>query len=337
MRLKKILPKFMLLAFLLPSSGFAKIKEDDILGHWLSENKDGVVHVKKVDGDYKGYLVWIKLLATGEKKVVLDNKNPDEELQKRSLLGVRLFQGFEFDGDEWTGGEIYDPDSGKTYKCKMSLDDDKKTLNLRGYVGIPLFGRTSHWTKINDMSKYTIPAPKKSEKVTSNFLKNTFQAVKRSKVIGRDSGQAITDDFLQSCIKEQTDIFVKYECDDFVNTVMVGQLDAEHLILLGDGVSVENREVYRRSGADINYLDIDLEKVVTEKDVAELLNKKFKTTDYTEEEIKRIAHSHFRTELPRKMGDPIVVKSGYLGQETDHGFKPIATLKWNGKSFELVK
>lgn len=155
MQLKKMWPKFMLLAFLLPSSALAeKIKKDDILGHWLSENKDGVVHVKKENGDYKGYLVWILKIANGEKTVIFDDKNPDKKLQKRDLLGVRLFEGFEFDDEEWTGGSIYDPDSGKTYKCKMSLEEDKKTLNLRGYVGIPLFGRTSHWTKIKDLSKY---------------------------------------------------------------------------------------------------------------------------------------------------------------------------------------
>jgi uncharacterized protein (DUF2147 family) len=154
MRLKKILPMFMLLALLAPNSLLAgKIKKDDILGYWLSENKDGVVLVKKEDGDYKGYLVWIKFLATGEKKEVLDDKNPDKKMKKRSLWGIRLFEGFKFDG-EWTGGQIYDPDSGKTYKCKMSLEEDKKTLNLRGYVGIPLFGRTSHWTRIDDITKF---------------------------------------------------------------------------------------------------------------------------------------------------------------------------------------
>lgn len=155
MQLKRIWPKFMLLAFLLPSSAVAtKLNKDDIVGHWLSKNKDGVVEVKKEDGDYKGYLVWIQKLANGEKKVILDDFNPDKELRKRELLGVKLFEGFKFDEDEWAGGSIYDPDSGKTYKCKMSLEEDKKTLNLRGYVGIPLFGRTSHWTKIDDMSKF---------------------------------------------------------------------------------------------------------------------------------------------------------------------------------------
>lgn len=155
MQLRKIWPTFMQLAFLLSSSASAaKIKEGDIVGHWLSENSDGVVQVRKENSDYKGYLVWSLRIANGEKKIILDDKNPDKELRKRNLLGMRLFEGFKFDDGEWTGGTIYDPKSGKTYKCKISLKEDKNTLNLRGYVGIPLFGRTSHWTKIKDLSKY---------------------------------------------------------------------------------------------------------------------------------------------------------------------------------------
>ena len=149
MHLKKILLKFMLLVLLSPLNSYAKkIGADDIVGLWLSEKKDGVIEVKKEDGDYKGYLVWIKVLAEGKEKVVLDFKNPDSTLQKRNLLGLKLLEGFTFDDGVWRSGSIYDPDSGKTYKCKLSLAEDKETLNLRGYVGIPLFGRTSHWTRI---------------------------------------------------------------------------------------------------------------------------------------------------------------------------------------------
>lgn len=154
MQLKRILPKFMLLVFLLPLNIWAKEEADDILGFWLSEEKTGIVQVVKEQGEYKGYLVWVKRIATGEKEDVLDDKNPDEKLQKRSVWGMNLFWGFKFDDDEWNGGHIYDPKSGKTYKCKLSLEEDKKTLNIRGYVGIPLFGRTSHWTKVEDISSY---------------------------------------------------------------------------------------------------------------------------------------------------------------------------------------
>lgn len=144
----------MLLVLLVPVKSYENdIQEDDILGFWLSEKKDGIVQVKKVNNDYKGYLVWINVLESGEKTIVLDDKNPDKSQKKRNLWGIELFHGFTFDG-QWAGGEIYDPDSGKTYKCKMELDPSKDTLKLRGYVGIPLFGRTSHWSRVKDITQY---------------------------------------------------------------------------------------------------------------------------------------------------------------------------------------
>ena len=56
---------------------------------------------------------------------------------------MTLLTGLRKTGDnEWTGGEILDPESGKLYKCKMSLADDGRKLNVRGFIGISLLGRT---------------------------------------------------------------------------------------------------------------------------------------------------------------------------------------------------
>jgi uncharacterized protein (DUF2147 family) len=60
-----------------------------------------------------------------------------------------ILTAFKFDGDgEWKGGDIYDPESGKTYSSYMYLKD-RNTLKVRGYVGVSLFGRTETWTRIN--------------------------------------------------------------------------------------------------------------------------------------------------------------------------------------------
>ena len=59
---------------------------------------------------------------------------------------MRVLRGFQYDGDgKWSGGTIYDPNDGRTYKSKMELRD-ASTLRVRGYVGAPIFGRTSIWT-----------------------------------------------------------------------------------------------------------------------------------------------------------------------------------------------
>ena len=76
-----------------------------------------------------------------------DELNPDPALRDRPLLGLTIMQGFKAAGDgKWKSGKIYDPNSGKTYKCKLTLVDDN-TLELRGYIGISLLGRTETWIR----------------------------------------------------------------------------------------------------------------------------------------------------------------------------------------------
>ena len=58
-----------------------------------------------------------------------------------------IMYNFEYNSDnEWDNGNIYDPKSGNEYSGTMTLTS-KNHLNLRGYVGIPLFGRTSNWSR----------------------------------------------------------------------------------------------------------------------------------------------------------------------------------------------
>ena len=77
-----------------------------------------------------------------------DGNNPEPALRDRPILGMDLIAGFSRKSDErWTGGTIYDPRDGKTYKCKMTLKEDG-TLEVRGYVGLSLFGKTVVWTRI---------------------------------------------------------------------------------------------------------------------------------------------------------------------------------------------
>lgn len=151
MHLKRIL---LTLTLIVSISSFAsEYKASDIIGTWLSEKKDGVIKVSLNEGQFRGHLLAFKKDKVDLGKVSLDKNNPDEKLKVRELRGIEMLWGFKFDNDEWSGGKIYDPISGKTYKSYMNLDG-KNTLNLRGYVGIPLFGRTSVWTRIDKIPKF---------------------------------------------------------------------------------------------------------------------------------------------------------------------------------------
>ena len=65
----------------------------------------------------------------------------------KPILGLLFMWGLKKNGDEFTGGEILDPDNGKVYKSKMRLTDGGKTLSVRGYVGVPMFGRSQTWLR----------------------------------------------------------------------------------------------------------------------------------------------------------------------------------------------
>lgn len=117
-----------------------------LLGRWLSETKRGVIDIYPCGEEICGKLVWmIEPIRHGAPAI--DDKNPDPKLQQRPLCGLTMLGGFRnTEPQRWTGGWIYDPDSGKTYHATMFLES-AGVLKLRGYVGIPLFGETQTWTR----------------------------------------------------------------------------------------------------------------------------------------------------------------------------------------------
>jgi uncharacterized protein (DUF2147 family) len=134
---------------------------DTILGLWATdpEGEGGQAHIEitKAGGKYAGNIVWLEEpLYTeddedgevGEPKI--DKNNPDDALQSRPIMGLQLMQGFIYDGKgTWKKGTIYDPDNGKTYKCKLRIGDEGE-LKVRGYIGFSMIGRTSEWTRVEN-------------------------------------------------------------------------------------------------------------------------------------------------------------------------------------------
>lgn len=119
----------------------------DIIGTWLNEEGDAKIEVYKQGEAFFGKIVWIDDFANLPKERQLDSENPDPKLRTRSKMGMVLMHDLVFDEDEWTDGQIYDARSGKLYSLTATLDGIDK-LNLRGYVGVSLFGRTSSWTRV---------------------------------------------------------------------------------------------------------------------------------------------------------------------------------------------
>jgi uncharacterized protein (DUF2147 family) len=138
------------LALLLVAAG-APATAANVDGCWLVEGADGVVELRSEAGVVNGRLVGLAdpLFREGEEgatpgAVRTDRENGDPVLRERPLPGLLLVEGLVRDGSRWEDGRIYDPESGRTYSVRAELEDDGR-LRIRGYVGTPLLGRTTHW------------------------------------------------------------------------------------------------------------------------------------------------------------------------------------------------
>ena len=138
--------RFLLASILLACLPLSAAAEDvDVSGRWLSQDKDAIVEIMDCgDGTPCGTLVWAETQGEGVKK---DVRNPDQALQSRPLIGMRMIWGFTRRGDTWRRGKIYNAGNGKTYGSGLALNEDG-SLALRGCVG-PIC-RTQKWTRVPD-------------------------------------------------------------------------------------------------------------------------------------------------------------------------------------------
>lgn len=137
--------RFLSVALLFFTFSFVAAQNDPILGKWYTENNSSIVLLKENNGVISGTIVWLKKTTDEDGQPKKDKKNPKKELRDRDILGLTILTGLEKDGNKWSGGEIYDPNSGNTYRCEAHLDGD--ALKVRGYMGISLIGRTTAWRK----------------------------------------------------------------------------------------------------------------------------------------------------------------------------------------------
>jgi len=121
------------------------VSEDMILGTWINSAGDGIIEITLSQNEFTGIII---NSADDKREDRKDINNPESKLRNRPLLGVTIISGLSYAQDNlWSGGTIYDPNNGKTYNCKLSLNNDG-SLNVRGYAGISLFGRTELWKRV---------------------------------------------------------------------------------------------------------------------------------------------------------------------------------------------
>ena len=120
---------------------------EQILGEWISEEKDTRIEIYKNGNQFNGRLKWSQVyLESDGTTSSKDLNNNDEKLRGRNLINADLLFHFTFSDGIWDDGKMYDPKSGKTYNCLIRLRDNK--LEVRSYVGIPLLGRSTFWQRV---------------------------------------------------------------------------------------------------------------------------------------------------------------------------------------------
>ncbi|MGQ9495940.1 MAG: DUF2147 domain-containing protein [Thermoanaerobaculaceae bacterium] len=140
-------------------------KPEGVLGLWQTPpNPDdgaAIVEISKTGEGLSGKIVWLEKPVYGPKhpasgQAKTDRNNPDPSLRARPILGLVILSGFRWEGSKWVDGSVYDPISGKTYRATLYLEAPER-LRLRGYVGIPLFGRSEVWMRVPALPEF--PAP----------------------------------------------------------------------------------------------------------------------------------------------------------------------------------
>ena len=141
------------LAFALLCTGLAPAvagEAEDLTGIWLTADGDAKVRINPCGDGLCGVIVWLKSPidpATGKPQI--DDKNANQALAKRPIIGLNIFSAMRPAGKKWSG-KIYNADNGKTYSSELHLANVKK-LEVRGCVMSFLCGGET-WTKVADIA-----------------------------------------------------------------------------------------------------------------------------------------------------------------------------------------
>lgn len=148
--------KLIFFALLLSQFGLiaqhTEVPNKEVMGVWLSENKKQKVKVfyDTERKSYYGKILWMYEDDQEKGRTLLDVNNPNPKLRHRRVTGINLLYGFKSESQSKFRGYVYDPISGKEYRCLLTLQPDKKTAHIRGYILMPWIGRTEVATKISE-------------------------------------------------------------------------------------------------------------------------------------------------------------------------------------------
>jgi hypothetical protein len=139
-----------LLCFLLGMIGFTNLyatTSEDLSGLWktydLTDKPRSILRFYPTGDTYQADV--IKILDPRDDACA---KCPGDKKDK-PYIGMTIIEGLKFRNNEWQDGIVLDTDTGKTYRCKITLSEDGKQMYFRAYMKLPLLGRTVHWKRVD--------------------------------------------------------------------------------------------------------------------------------------------------------------------------------------------
>jgi uncharacterized protein (DUF2147 family) len=119
------------------------------VGSWKTVNErgepEGLVRIVEVAGELRGTVekVYSPPAPEADPRCI----ECSGERRNQRVIGMQILTGVRWDGEQYSGGEILDPNNGKTYRCWLRVVDGGRKLEVRGYIGISLLGRTQVWLR----------------------------------------------------------------------------------------------------------------------------------------------------------------------------------------------
>jgi uncharacterized protein (DUF2147 family) len=124
--------------------------QDTPVGLWkniddVSGKPKALIRITETNGVLEGKIEKLFRDADQDQNPVCDKCS--DVRKNQPILGMVMLNGLKKDGNEYNGGEILDPNNGKVYRSKLKVAEGGKKLEVRGYIGMPLLGRSQTWVR----------------------------------------------------------------------------------------------------------------------------------------------------------------------------------------------
>jgi len=120
----------------------------DPQGAWLTADKDAALTISNCGGQLCGRITWLENATDRSGSRRLDQNNPDPGKRTQRICGLVVISGLQPSGPNTWDGYVYNPQDGKTYSGNITVLSDN-ALRLRAYIGLPIFGKSQTWTRVD--------------------------------------------------------------------------------------------------------------------------------------------------------------------------------------------